>query len=150
MKFFRMALFIFLLSMIPSDSFAGSYKGILSDTEVHCLARMIYSEARGEGQKGMVAVAYVAINRAQDPKYPNTLCGVVKQPYQFEGMTKPFKPEEEPSAWKQSRDVAILTITGMLPDITNGAKYFHTPDIFPSWAKVKERVYLLGNHIFYR
>lgn len=148
MKFFLMVFCIFLLW--TNQSSASGYKGLLDEKEVKCLAQMIYSEARGEGQKGMVAVAYVAINRAEDPKYPKTMCAVVKQPYQFEGMTKPFKPEQEPSAWKQAKDVAILTMTGMLPDITNGAKYFHTPDILPSWAKVKERVYLLGNHIFYR
>lgn len=148
MKFFLMVFCIFLLW--TNQSSASGYKGLLDEKEVKCLAQMIYSEARGEGQKGMVAVAYVAINRAEDPKYPKTMCAVVKQPYQFEGMTKPFKPEREPSAWKQAKDVAILTMTGMLPDITNGAKYFHTPDILPSWAKVKERVYLLGNHIFYR
>lgn len=148
MKFFLMASCIFLLWI--SQANASSYKGIPTDAEVRCLAQMIYSEARGEGQKGMIAVAYVAINRAQDPKYPKTICGVVKQPYQFEGMTKPFNPEKEPSSWKQAKDTAILTMTGLFPDVTNGAKYFHTPDILPSWARVKERVLYLGNHIFYK
>ena len=47
--------------------------------EMHCLAKNIYFEARGESTKGKIAVANVTMNRVDSPKYPNTICGVVYQ-----------------------------------------------------------------------
>ena len=47
--------------------------------EMHCLAKNIYFEARGESIRGKVAVANVTMNRVDSPHYPNTICGVVYQ-----------------------------------------------------------------------
>ena len=47
--------------------------------EMHCLAKNIYFEARGESTKGKIAVANVTMNRVDSPKYPNTICNVVYQ-----------------------------------------------------------------------
>ena len=51
----------------------------LSDKDVDCLARNIYYEAGSESEEGKVAVGMVTINRAQDPRYPQNVCGVVRQ-----------------------------------------------------------------------
>ena len=51
----------------------------LSDRDVDCLARNIFYEAGGESTEGKVAVGMVTINRAQDPRYPQNVCGVVRQ-----------------------------------------------------------------------
>ena len=51
----------------------------LSDQDVECLARNIFYEAGSEPIEGKVAVGMVTINRVQDPKYPKTVCGVVRQ-----------------------------------------------------------------------
>ena len=50
-----------------------------SDKDVECLARNIFYESGGEPLEGKVAVGIVTINRSQDPRYPNTICGVVHQ-----------------------------------------------------------------------
>jgi len=47
--------------------------------EMHCLAKNIYFEARGETLEGKIAVANVTMNRVASSNYPNTLCGVVYQ-----------------------------------------------------------------------
>lgn len=47
--------------------------------EMHCLAKNIYFEARGESLTGMIAVANVTMNRVDSSHYPNTICGVVYQ-----------------------------------------------------------------------
>ena len=47
--------------------------------EMHCLAKNIYFEARGESNRGKVAVANVTMNRVDSPHYPNSICGVVYQ-----------------------------------------------------------------------
>jgi N-acetylmuramoyl-L-alanine amidase len=50
-----------------------------SDKDVECLARNIFYESGSEPLEGKVAVGIVTINRSQDPRYPNTICGVVHQ-----------------------------------------------------------------------
>jgi spore germination cell wall hydrolase CwlJ-like protein len=51
----------------------------LSDKDVECLARNIFYEAGSEPVEGKVAVAMVTLNRTQDERYPQSVCGVVKQ-----------------------------------------------------------------------
>ena len=47
--------------------------------ELMCLARNIFFESRGEPRPGKVAVGVVTLNRVEDPRFPDTVCGVVKQ-----------------------------------------------------------------------
>lgn len=47
-------------------------------SEVKCLARMLYHEARGEKTAGKYAVAQVTINRTNHPEFPPTICKVIK------------------------------------------------------------------------
>jgi N-acetylmuramoyl-L-alanine amidase len=47
--------------------------------DIDCMVQNIYHEARSEGYAGMYAVAMVVMNRVQDDRYPNTVCGVIKQ-----------------------------------------------------------------------
>ena len=55
----------------------------ITDRDIECLARNIFYESGGEPLEGKVAVGIVTINRTQDPRYPNTICGVVKQKTTF-------------------------------------------------------------------
>jgi hypothetical protein len=57
----------------------------LSDTE--CLATAMYHEARGEGERGLIAVAFVIYNRVTSGRFPDNFCGVVRQPSQFSFVT---------------------------------------------------------------
>ena len=52
---------------------------VRSASEVKCLATAIYFEARGEPERGQIAVAQVVLNRLKNPAYPNTICAVVYQ-----------------------------------------------------------------------
>ena len=47
--------------------------------EVQCLAQNIYYEARNEPEEGKVAVGLVTLNRTQDSRFPDSVCGVVHQ-----------------------------------------------------------------------
>ncbi len=62
----------------PSDEFDYS---VYSDLEL--LAAMIYREANMEPWDGKVAVGNVVMNRIASGRYPNTMIGVLSQPYQF-------------------------------------------------------------------
>ena len=47
------------------------------------LATIIYCEAGGQCYAGRLAVGAVVMNRVESPGYPNTIHGVLWQPYQF-------------------------------------------------------------------
>lgn len=50
----------------------------LSDRDVECMARNIFYEAGGESREGKIAVAQVTLNRAQDPRFGQSVCEVVR------------------------------------------------------------------------
>ena len=54
-----------------------------SEDDVNALARILWWEARGEPEKGQVAVCNVVINRTRDKRWPNTIQDVIAQPAQF-------------------------------------------------------------------
>jgi len=66
---------IALTVMAPGHATAADTKA----REVQCLAQNIYYEARNEPEEGKVAVGLVTINRTQDPRFPDSVCGVVHQ-----------------------------------------------------------------------
>ena len=47
--------------------------------EVYCLAENVYFEARNQPLIGQAAVISVVMNRIHDPRFPSTICEVVKQ-----------------------------------------------------------------------
>jgi spore germination cell wall hydrolase CwlJ-like protein len=51
----------------------------MSEREIQCLARNIFYESASEPTEGKVAVGLVTLNRTADPRFPNDVCGVVKQ-----------------------------------------------------------------------
>jgi spore germination cell wall hydrolase CwlJ-like protein len=54
-------------------------KEVGKQSDLECLARNIYYEAGSEPEEGKVAVGLVTINRSNDERFPNTICGVVNQ-----------------------------------------------------------------------
>lgn len=123
--------------------------------EFECLATALYFEARGEGIKGQAAVAEVILNRVESPTFPQTICGVVNQGNsrgcQF-SFTCDGRPENirDRGAWTVAGKIARAMIDGAPRQLTDGATYFHTPAVRPSWAKRFEKTTKIGRHIFYR
>lgn len=117
--------------------------------DIECLAKNIYHEARGEGIQGQVAVAQVTINRTQSGKFQNTICKTVYAPSQFSWTLDKRKRVRDSKAWKASVAVAtaVLSNTVVLPKFN--ALFFHTKQVKPRWAKHKQVVAVINNHIFY-
>ena len=69
----------------------------IDTTEVTCLAKNMYFEARSEGVAGLVATTQVVYNRLESEDYPNTICGVIEQAklsqwwLKEKGIKKPIK-----------------------------------------------------------
>ena len=64
-------------------SLAMSYEvetGVSVDNEeLKCMAENIYFEGRAEPMMGKIAIGHVVMNRIEDERFPDTICGVVKQ-----------------------------------------------------------------------
>ena len=114
-----------------------------------CLARIVYGEARSDSIEGQHAVAWVALNRTVDGRWPSSVCGVALQKGQFS-----LAPQTvERDAWQASLDVARQVLIDRFnkePDPTNGAVFFaHVkPGQTPPWAHGKGLK--ISHHTFWR
>jgi len=120
----------------------------------HCLAEVMYWEARGEGQQGMVAVASVVLNRAEDKRFPDTVCDVVYQggetpPCQFSWWCdgKADRPSNQ-TTWSETLSLANTILAVRPADPTDGAIFYHNTSIPDPWRRPLTAQ--IGNHIFYR
>ena len=51
----------------------------VNEAELKCMAENIYFEGRAEPMVGKDAIGKVVMNRIEDTRFPNSICGVVKQ-----------------------------------------------------------------------
>jgi spore germination cell wall hydrolase CwlJ-like protein len=131
-----------------------------SATELKCLATAIYFEARGESEKGQIAVAQVVLNRLKNPAYPNTICGVVYQnknkrnrcqfSFACDGITDRISDKR---SWATSQALARRVLnddrTLYMADI-GAATHYHATYVKPRWARSMKRMDKIGRHIFYK
>lgn len=145
----------------------------IDTSQVTCLAKNMYFEARSEGIAGLVATTQVVFNRLKSEEYPNTICGVIEQAklsqwwLKEKGIEKPIKNKcqfswfcdgysDEPKDEKTYNEIYNLAeefIAGKhksMIDITDGAMWYHADYVHPRWADYKEVTTKVGRHIFYR
>jgi len=142
-----------------SDAYAVDYVNVtVSKEEKHCLTQNVYFESRNQSTLGQMAVARVTLNRVNDPRYPDTICGVVWQDKQF-SWTHDGKSDEpgetylEQKAWKHAEQVAhdvLVDVILQKIDPVEGSVMFHADYVTPSWADAYDKVVLIDDHIFYK
>ena len=149
-------LFLFLILIVSSATHAETVSSI-EPNEVVCLAQAVYFEANGASEKMQHAVANVIINRTQDPKFPNTICGVVHQrtsyTCQFSWYCTKYKIKYV-SRWTSS----LITAFGVLRtrqldnsnDFTDGSIYFHDTSVQPEWSQQLTEMLRINNLVFYK
>ena len=123
-----------------------------------CLALNVYHEARSEPVQGQAAVAHVVLNRVASGRWPDDVCSVVHQGYEKGRFKCQFtwycdgKPDEptEILAWAKSVLVANQVLTGVVPDVTNGATHYHARYVNPYWSASLSKTVTYGSHLFYR
>ncbi len=125
------------------------------DSEVLCLARTIYWEAKSEPHIGKIAVAAVTLNRVSDRRFPATVCGVVTQ---RAGRSCQYRwacdgrLNVTPSGrlWEEAVAVARDALYVGHGDPTGGALFFHGVRERTDWRSVRRLVARIGDHVFYR
>lgn len=133
------------------------FPGALENSrELDCLTQAVYYEARGETPSGQAAVAQVVLNRARNPAFPKSVCGVVFQRAAKGGCQFSFACDgstlrgREAGAWSRSRKVASRALDGFVMAEVGSATHFHTLNVAPMWGPRLLRVAQVGMHVFYR
>lgn len=138
MKKFIILLFVFLFSTLAKAE---------APSELDCLAKVIYHEARGETYEGKIAVAWVVMNRLTSNRFGDTICNVVYQKSQF-SWTSWKHHISDWDAYNYAETLAMSVIYEVIPDPTHGALFFNARGIRPS--RSSRLTVKLKNHYFYQ
>lgn len=124
------------LGLSPSSSYTSQ--------DLYLLAKCVHAEARGEPYVGQVAVAAVILNRVDSPEFPNTISGVIYQPWAFTAVNDgQINLEPNDSAYSAAKDA----LNGWDP--TYGCLYYYNPKTATSeWIWSRTPVVTIGEHVF--
>ncbi|MBP5651564.1 MAG: spore cortex-lytic enzyme [Clostridia bacterium] len=122
----------------------GIYMSKQENYDLYLLAKCIHAEARGESYLGKVAVGAVILNRVASADFPNTVYGVIYQPWAFT-CTEDGQINLEPD--RASYQAAQDALNGWDP--TYGCIYYYNPKTATSsWIWSREVVTTIGDHVF--
>ena len=115
-----------------------------SSSDLYLLAKCVHAEARGESYVGQVAVAAVILNRVKSNQFPNTIAGVIYQPYAFTAVNDgQINLEPNQTAYSAARDA----LNGWDP--TYGCLYYYNAATATSkWIYTRKTVVTIGKHVF--
>lgn len=113
-------------------------------SDLNLLAKIVYAEARGEPYTGQVAIAAVVLNRVKSASFPNTISGVIYQPYAFTAVNDgQINLTPNSAAYKAAQDA----LNGWDP--TYGCVFYYNPKTATSsWIWSRKTVVTIGNHVF--
>ena len=131
--------------------------------ELICLAMLVYYEARSESVRGQVAVAQVAMQRTESPRYPSTVCDVVKQgEYASNGLPIRHKCQfsfwcdglgevpRDARAWRRAKAIASIVYNGYrIPELSGALNYHAAYARRREWMAELVPVAIYGQHVFY-
>ena len=115
-----------------------------SSSDLYLLAKCVYAESRGEPYVGQVAVAAVILNRVKSSQFPNTISGVIYQPWAFTAVNDgQINLEPNQSAYNAAKDA----MNGWDPSY--GCLYYYNPQTATSkWIWSRKAVVTIGKHVF--
>ena len=115
-----------------------------TNSDLYLLAKCIHAEARGESYVGQVAVGAVILNRVRSSSFPNTISGVIYQPYAFTAVLDgQINLEPNARAYQAAQDA----LNGWDP--TYGSLYYYNPrTATSSWIFSRQVTVVIGNHTF--
>jgi N-acetylmuramoyl-L-alanine amidase len=115
-----------------------------SANDIKLMSNAVYGESRGEPFIGQVAVAAVILHRVTNPKFPDTISGVIFQPGAFTAV-------QDGQIWLTPNDTARKAVLDAINgwDPSHGALYYFNPDTATSgWIWGRPQIEKIGKHIF--
>ena len=133
----------------------ASRTNIEQQRELRCLADNVYYEAAHEPKKGMMAVAFVTINRVKHKSFPDTVCEVVhqkrKKTCEFSwvcGVSKGYNRREYTKSIKIANKIYRNHDT--MYDVSGGSIYFKAVYAHNKFFDNLKFIKKIGKHQFYR
>lgn len=122
-----------------------------SEEDIECLTKNIYWESRGEPVLGQVWVAQSVLTRRDDPRWEDTICKVIYEPYQYSWTQEPTRPMKDASALKLAREVAIAALEGRIdvPKLNHYLRCDWMPKQNTWWWKSMEFIGQQGAHCYF-
>lgn len=132
--------------------------------QLKCLATTVYGEARGESDKGQVAVAYTVVNRAKN----KTLCQVALANKQYSvfnnnpelraaATSLHIDPKQkniiDQKSWDNAVRIAQAVMQRSIMDPTAGATHYvayKSLKRIPKWTRQYKVVAKIDNHTFFK
>lgn len=160
----------YLVSGVEQDTIPELYSED-AETELYCLALNIYHESRSDNLAGQAAVADVVLNRVSDKRYPDTICGVIKDGplskwwKEEKGKEVPIRHRcqfswwcdgksdvpKQPKSWRKAQEIAYHIVNSdLFRGISEGATHYHATYVDPHWNKSMIEIGRIGEHIFYK
>jgi spore germination cell wall hydrolase CwlJ-like protein len=158
-----LALPVFMLAGIGRFAYADHVRRVAAEQrhiDLRCLAENVYYEGRGESVAGQHAIAEVTLNRVASTQFPDTVCDVVHEQrwdvvrkryvgaFSWTELDHVRRPQGQ--AWERAFAAATAVYDRETALRAEGALFYHATSIEPAWAKTKERVARIGNHVFYK
>lgn len=120
------------------------------DRELECMAKVVMHEAANQPRSGQLAVAQVIMNRVGQNSFGETVCEVVNQPGQF-FRTASYNPRRDSERWAMAVEVSRQAMAGHGDQVVPGAVFYHAASSSPNrFFRTRERLSMVGDHIFYR
>ena len=89
----------------PEPSAEPEYEMYFTEDDVIAMAKMLWGEARGCALDNQQKAVWCVLNRVDDPRFPDTILGVLSQPSQFHGYSPDFP------VWDELKEVARDVLT---------------------------------------
>jgi spore germination cell wall hydrolase CwlJ-like protein len=135
-------------------------EGTQPKDQIDILARTLWGEARGEPEKGIVAVAWVVLNRLnkRPTQFGTSIADVCQKPWQFScwnagdsNLPKLLAVTTASASFRQCLEIARSAVTNTLPsDPTKGScHYYAVSATMPDWAIGHTPAVRIGAHLFY-
>lgn len=80
---------------MPEPSAEPEYEMFFTEDDVVAMAKMLWGEARGCALDNQQKAVWCVLNRVDDPRFPDTIQGVLSQPSQFHGYSPNFPVTDE-------------------------------------------------------
>ena len=71
------------------------YEIYFTDADIIACAKLLWGEARGCTKDNQAKCVWVVCNRVDDPRFPDTITGVITQPSQFHGYDPSYPVSDE-------------------------------------------------------
>lgn len=125
---------------------------VIDPEDVDCLTQNIYFESRNQNLEGQFAVAEVVINRTHDPRFPDSVCKVVRQKSKSGCQFSWYcDGKSDRMVDKDAERIARFVATSVLlvkTNFTGNATFYHANYVSPKWA-ANQKGKQIQDHIFY-